>query len=250
MPLLPADPQYTGPISLVPPERAIWGRPGVDPDLAPDRRRPPAEITGGVIIHTTGYGPGLQRIEAKHGADEAAIGAAFAAFQANNLQYKPHKLVDRTGQLWQLVPLAYRAHHTSGQHRTKYAQPGWAQRFSTRTCDLSWWAKRWPNLRGPLDLPCWAPHPHGPNGRTWAVDLLAPRPGQTWTDAQYTTLARVVAHVGRLLGHPLDPLHVLDHSSACPIDRSNGGGPWDLATNFDWPRFRALLAASAGVPCG
>ena len=233
---------HTQRIEIIPPENVIWGKPGVDPDLAPNRLRNVTDIVG-CVIHTTGYGPGVKATDDKYGRDEAAIAASFAKRQASNLQYKPHVLIGRDGSLWQMVPLAYAALHTGGGHRAVYAKPGWAKTAEKPTLKLLWWHSRFPALDSPLDLDFWRPHAQGINGRSWGVDLLAPRPGESFTPAQYGALATLVAHVALSVNHAIDSLHVLDHAAVNPIDRSNAHGAWDLGGDFQWDHFRMLLNA-------
>lgn len=235
-----------GRIALVNPRRAIWDAPRTDPDLAPDRRRSIEDINT-CVLHTTGYGKFLERADRKYAGDEQRVGYLFARFQANNLEYKPHFLVDRAGAVYQLVPLGYRAHHTGSGNRGAYRREGWAE-VDRKGVNVSWWPKRFEGLASPLDLPAWEPietasgrKVYSINSRSWAVDLLAPKPGEAYTEAQVKALAELVAYGSVNLRHPADALHVLDHSSVNPLDRSNAKGPWDFDARFDWETFRKAL---------
>lgn len=232
---------HTQRIAILPPSNDVSGR--LRPqDRGRDRLRDVRDIAG-CILHTTGYGPGVEALDKRHGSDEATIGHAFAVRQASVLDYKPHFLIGRDGAVYQILPLGLVAFHTGSGHRAAYMRPGWAQAQATPARNLSWWHERFPSLSSPLDLPFWRQHAHGINGRSWGLDFLAPRPGETYTYAQVHSAAKLVAYVAHSLGHPVGNMHVLDHSSVNPIDRSNAHGAWDLGESFPWDRFYVQLAA-------
>lgn len=232
---------HTQRIAIIPPSHDVSGR--LRPqDRARDRLRDVADVVG-CVMHTTGYGPGVEALDKRLGRDEAVTGHTFAVRQASVLDYKPHFLIGRDGAVYQIYYLAYAAPHTGSGHRASYMRSGWAQTMATPARNLAWWHERFPSLSSPLDLPFWRQHQHGINGRSWGLDLLAPRPGEAYTGAQVTAAAQLIAHVAHSLGHPVGNMHVLDHSSVNPIDRSNAHGAWDLGGAFPWDCFYVQLAA-------
>ena len=252
-----------GVIELVEEQDAIWSKRG-DPDLRADRLQD-LETTNSVIMHTTGYGLGLQRLDKKLGGDAEGIDAAYGRRMASILQYKPTFLVGRTGRIFQFAPVlledgkVYRTHHTGGGGRlagwkakkgilpsklARYAREDWLERGGKKRV-MTWWPGRFEGLDGPLELPCWEPiKTRGAGGGIrviWsanmrsagtAIDLLSPRPGEDYTKEQAQAAARLVAWITLHMGVPYERRHIIDHSEAHPWYRSNRLGAWDFDKRF------------------
>ena len=210
----------------------IWQHP--DPDLSAKRRRPVGQVTCG-ILHTTGYGAGLKRLD-KSDLSPIGIDAAYAQRMANILEYKGHLLIGRTGGVWQMMPLAYIGYHTGSSKRGKYKTDAWKR---SKSKPMQWWLDRFPDLDTPLDLPAWARK--SPNKVSWGIDFLAPKPGETYTEDQYRSGAKVVVLCARICGHDIDETHITTHSDVHPLDRTNKFGPWDLGKRWDREKFWRLV---------
>lgn len=212
----------------------------------------------GVVLHTTGGGPGVQRIYDRFGQD-ARADRAYAQRLSSVLSFKGHYLVGTTGQVFQVAPLDRTAHHTGGsavkalsRMRLEPVPEGAQARFGD-TLSLgrnaagarikgSWFAARFPRAQGPLDLPPWYAQPDGVrsvNRCTVGVDLLEPRDG-IYTDAQISSLVTLLRHLRQDLVLERDA--VWTHSELDPYSRTNAKGePWDLGARFAWADVRAAL---------
>jgi len=210
----------------------IWQDP--DPDLSPKRRRKVEQVKCG-ILHTTGYGPGVKRLD-KSDLSPAEIDLAYAQRMANILEYKGHLFIGRTGGVWQMMPLSYVGYHTGSSKRGKYKSAAW---LKVRGKDMAWWQERFPSLRGPLDLPAW--EKNSPNKVAWGIDFLAPKPGEPYTDEQYRSGAKVVVRCARICGHHINDWRITTHSDVHPLDRTNKFGPWDLGKRWDRERFWRMV---------
>lgn len=223
----------------------IWQEP--DPDLAANRRRPVEQVTCG-IMHTTGYGPGVRRLD-KSDLSPEDIDLAYAQRLANMLQYKGHLFIGRLGGIWQMMPLWYRGHHTTSKGHGAYLSDKWKRR---KNKPMEWWAPRFANMKSPIELPAWRVlgtkkvrgkkvDIRSPNKVSWGIDFLAPKPKDTYTEAQYRSGAKVVVQCARICSHPIDDLHITTHSDAHPLDRTNKYGPWDLGTRWDREKFWRMV---------
>jgi hypothetical protein len=223
-----------------------------DPDLSPDRVRKLEDLIAGVA-HTTGYGPGVKRIDAKFGDDAVLIDEAYAKRMASILEYKGTFFIGRTGLIVQFAPLKYRTHHTRSAFQKQYARSDWAKLKSVKKgkgsvkVNVSDWPKRWPDLKSPMELPAFAKKlPNGKrsiNNHSWSFDLLAHKPGETYSDAQFEAAAKLIHHVHMAYDIPIDRAHMCSHSDINPLDRSNpGNGLWDPGDKWDWDRVFARIA--------
>jgi N-acetyl-anhydromuramyl-L-alanine amidase AmpD len=86
--------------------------------------RPMADVRC-AILHTTGYGPGLERLDKLALAGKVAdVGEAFAVRQVRILKYRPHYLVGRDGKIFQLMPHNTRAPHTGSGNMQRQGVQG------------------------------------------------------------------------------------------------------------------------------
>ena len=238
---------WNGPLSIV--DSYIWDLKG-DPDLSPDRIRGIEDLVG-CVAHQTGYGPGVERADQKFGDDSLRVDESYAKRMATTLEYKGTVLIGRTGIIVQFAPLKYRTHHSTSAFQAQYARSDWVSLKSVTKSgqkvkvNVSEWPKRWPDLKSPLELPAFAKL-HGGGGRsinnhTWSFDLLSPKPGDTYTDAQYISAAKLIHHIHTAYSLPIDRYHVLGHSDINPLDRSNPSGLWDPGPEWDWDRVFNLI---------
>lgn len=219
-------------------------------DHGPDRARTRPIV--GVVLHTTGGGPGLQRIHDRFPPPDARGDLAYAQRLSGVLEFKGHYLVGLAGGIYQVTSLDRVAHHTGGgvvkhlrkmtlqdtPHGKVFSAPNSAGVKPRADA----WAARFPGLTSPLDLPPWAPAPDGSrsaNACTVGVDLLEPADG-IYTAAQIDALAHLLRHLRQDLDLPREA--VWDHSELDPYSRTNKRGlPWDLSARFPYDRLRALL---------
>ncbi len=182
------------------------------------RRRPPTSI----ILHTTGYGVGLERIDKRHRKDEDAD-EAYANRLDRVLEYKCEFLVGRCGGIYEMTDWSsYFEYHTGSANRKKLKRE-----------PPSWWRARYPDVASPLSLPAWK---HGsPNSDSVGIDLLAPRvrDKSAFKPLQLESAARLVAYLTTEFGVLITDETVLDHSSVDPIGRGNPKGPWDFPDKVD-----------------
>jgi N-acetyl-anhydromuramyl-L-alanine amidase AmpD len=186
-----------------------------------------------IIIHTTGYGKGLERIEKKCDGDLALAGKMYAERMAKILRYKGHFLLDHTGMIYQFLDLDDIAWHTGGgkKRRLKIEEP------------FEWWTERWKGIVDkPTDLPSWDSRP---NNISIGIDLLAfsngPHFPNHYTELQIESLARLVGSLCKDYNIPLDRKHIVGHEDVDPISRGRKKGGWDPGRKFDWDYFMAAL---------
>ena len=184
-----------------------------------------------IIIHTTGYGPGLKRINVLNKNNLAKVGDAYAYRMANVLKYKGHFLIDHVGVIYQFIPLDEVAWHTgsSKRRRLKKAQP------------YEWWSDRWPELKNPTELPSW--EKRSPNKVSVGIDLLAHGNGAVtpeYTDAQYESLAKLIKALCRDLSIPTARANIVGHEDVDPISRGNRRAGWDPG-DFDYDRLLSVV---------
>lgn len=215
-----------------------------DPDLTPDKLRTQANMNS-CIIHTTGYGEGLKRLDDAFKNDLLRIDEAYAKRLANILTYKAHFFIGRTGYTAQMAPLKYMTWHSAGSYISYYKQPEWSKTKSVAkggrkvTVNVSWWPDRFPGLQSPLDLDAFKGG--NINKNTWALDILAPPPGGKYTDVQHIMAARICHYVHTSFNLPLDTLHIMGHEDINPLDRSNARGGWDVGPEWDWEFFWKIV---------
>lgn len=237
---------WDGPLSIC--DDHIWHAKR-DPDLSEDRARP-REAMVCCVAHTTGYGAGVKRLDKRFGSDMEKIDEAYAHRLATTLKYKGHFFIGRAGGLWHLAPLRFRTYHSSSSYQNHYDQRGWHRRKKVWKrgravkVDVSFWKGRYPDLSSPLELPGFKKGPGGKrniNYHSWAFDLLAPRPKQDYTQAQYQRAAQLIWYVHTTYNIPLDRHHVVGHEDINPFDRSNRFGPWDPGPRWDWDYVFAII---------
>lgn len=186
-----------------------------------------------IILHTTGYGVGLQRINKRHKDKEdrlERIGEDYAHRMATILKYKGHYLIDHTGKIWQFIALNEIAWHTGSSKRKllKNEEP------------FTWWRQRWPKLKKPTDLKPWKTYP---NATTVGIDLLAHGNGgitDGYTDEQYESLAYLLDDLCERLSIPVERENILGHEDVDPISRGSAKGGWDPG-RFDYDRLLKLI---------
>lgn len=186
-----------------------------------------------IILHTTGYGAGLQRIDKRHRDKEdhlERVGEDYACRMANVLKYKGHYLIDHTGKIWQFIPLNEIAWHTGSSKRKllKNEEP------------FAWWQKRWPKLKKPTDLKPWKTYP---NASTVGIDLLAHGNGEItsgYTDEQYESLAYLVDDLCERLSINIERENILGHEDVDPISRGSAKGGWDPG-RFEYDRLLKII---------
>lgn len=210
----------------------IWQHP--DPDLSAGKKRDVSSVSCGVL-HTTGYGPGVQRLDQSDLSPDQ-VDLAYAQRLANILEYKCHLFIGRTGAVYQMAPIGFTAYHTGSKGSQAYKSDAWKKR---KNKPMGWWLKRFGKLKSPLDFPHWANG--SPNRVSWGIDLLAPRKGEDYTWNQLRSTAECVVLLAEICGHPLDQFHVATHSDVHPLDRTNKWGPWDLGPRWDREKFWEMV---------
>ena len=219
----------------------LW-RPG-DPDVDPARRRSKSAIRA-CVVHTTGYGVGVQRLWAKYGPNREAFDRAYLERLANVLIYKATFGIGYSGLVAQMAPLGYVTHHSTSNYAQLYQRPDWTSRNAKGgRADLTWWTKRFSPLERPTDLDAWGQLPNRSiNLHTWSLDIIEPPPGMPYFEAQIEAAVRVIAHVHQDLELPITHWSVTTHSEVNPYDRTSPTGtPWDLSSR--WPQDRVLARA-------
>lgn len=219
-------------------------------DHTPDRKR--ARPIVGVVLHTTGSGPGLQAIHKRFPPPDARGDLAYAQRLSGVLDFKGHYLVGLAGGIYQVTALDHIAHHTGGAsvkhlRKMQLTDTPSGKVFSAPNASgvkprADGWAARFPGLTNPLDLAPWQPGPDGnrsANACTVGIDLLEPADG-IYPAAQVEALARLLRFLRQDLDLPREA--VWDHSELDPYARTNGRGlPWDLSARFPYDQLRALL---------
>lgn len=211
------------------------------PSLRTGRLRPRGRLHG-LCVHTTGRGVVSRAAREERDPIDVALGiysSPGAAF--------PHYVIGGTGKLALVADELVRA-WAAGRSADEVSayRGGWARGGSPVA---ALWRAAWPDPESPLDL-C-----PDPNGVLLHVELV-PTPTAGYMDAQYETLAALVADVwtryqlgdlegaraaGRLVGH----------EDVNPLARSDTGGGWDPGAlrsrpRFDWQR---LIAAAVEASC-
>jgi len=184
-----------------------------------------------VIIHTTGFGPGLKRINDLNKGDLAAIGNTYAHRMANILKYKGHFLIDHVGVIYQFIDLKEVAWHTGSGKR----------KALSKSSPPEWWSARWPKLKFPTELPSWCKK--SPNKVSVGIDLLAHGNGSLvpeYTKAQYESLAKLIKALCTDLDIPIDRENIVGHEDVDPISRGNKRAGWDPGV-FDYDGLLSLI---------
>lgn len=192
-----------------------------DPDVARKMLRKGGESDIlGCVLHTTGYGEGLKRLDAKH-SDDAVVGDLYASRMDTVLKYKGNYLIDRCGVVYELIPCTHFGYHTGGkylQRLRKEDPPAWweARHEEAYAGDLLMWSKG------------------SANRSSIGIDFLAKRGGGAGVSAvQREAGEDLIAHLCSKYGIIIGVQTVIDHSSLDWISRANKHGPWDLPDSFD-----------------
>ncbi len=198
----------------------------------PKKRR--LDLVNSIVIHTTGYGVGLQRIVKYQRHKENGlkiIGETYAHRMANILKYKGHFLIDHTGETWQFLDVKDIAWHSGSKQRKKLKSNE----------PFKWWSDRWKGVvNKPTDLPSWI---HSPNVNSIGIDLLAHGNGEItegYTDEQYKSLARLIFCLCEDYSIPYEREYILGHEDIDPISRGSERGGWDPG-RFDWDKLFDLI---------
>ncbi|MEZ4472043.1 MAG: N-acetylmuramoyl-L-alanine amidase [bacterium] len=168
--------------------------------------------TAVVMYHTTGRN--LTRLAMRaakaagaHPDDLGAIDRAAAAWYARGgAQYHCHYLVGLSGRVFELAPSDRVAYHTASLGEVELAK-----------AVPSWWRKRWPAVRHPLDLPSG----RYPNNVSVSIDVL-PDLEARYTDAQLDAAAYLAQALSAQYRIPLDRAHHLGHSDADSLAPGHG----------------------------
>lgn len=204
------------------------------------------DLVNSVVIHTTGYGVGLQRIVKNQKEKEDGlkiIGEIYARRMANVLKYKGHFLIDHTGETWQFLDVDEIAWHSGSKQRSKLK----------KNKPFKWWSDRWKGtVSKPTDLPSWD---HAPNINSIGIDLLAHGNGEItegYTEDQYKSLARLIFCLCEDYSIPYEREYLLGHEDIDPISRGTEKGGWDPGT-FDWDKMFSLIqeeinSRNRGIP--
>lgn len=204
------------------------------------KTRPLSDICA-IILHTTGYGPGVSRLDAAFAQGKVKdVGEAFALRQRDVLRFRPHFLVGRDGTVFQIMPQEAIALHTGSENHKrldswpirnrhgKHVNPNiWRSLFTRHhaPCDT------------PADLPLWP----RPNAVTLGVDLLEPA-DHKHPEAQLQGLVGLLTVLCQERG--LGVGRIFTHSMVDPIDRTNARGlPWDLPDSFPLARLLDTVQA-------
>ncbi len=231
------------------------------------RLRPPSAI----IVHTTGAGPANRLTSAvpaivqwrkRNGFPSNTFESAIRIYQSVSEACGHYVVGQEIGQIAQLAPEAQCAWHVGGAGGRAYAKhvDVW------NTTDTGWWEDRWPALGSPRELASgrlWEPYGHrvglrvawaqwrgggSVNANTIAIEVACPLddPRDSWTDAAWSNLVELVIDIAGRHEIPLTREHVLTHSDAHPLARSEKNKPWDPNTRqWSWPRFAAIAGIRA-----
>ena len=189
-----------------------------------------------IIIHTTGYGAGLKRINDASAGDLGAVGSAYAKRMAGVLKYKGHFLIDHVGIIYHFIPLDEVAWHTGSSKRKKLKA----------SKPHGWWVLRWKDLKVPTQLPSWKEN--SPNRVSVGIDLLAHGTGaivEGYTDAQYKSLAKLINALCTDFSIPRKRECIVGHEDVDPISRGNRSRGWDPG-KFDYNKLLSLVQAEDG----
>jgi N-acetyl-anhydromuramyl-L-alanine amidase AmpD len=185
-----------------------------------------------IIIHTTGYGVGLKRINERNTDELATIGSVYAKRMSSVLKYKGHFLIDHVGIVYHFIPLDEVAWHTGSSKRNKLKKEK----------PFDWWALRWKEMGYPTELPSW--EGNSPNKVSVGIDLLAHGNGAIvsgYTDKQYESLARLIKALCADLEIPVDRKYIVGHEDVDPISRGSKKAGWDPG-KFDYDRLLSLIS--------
>lgn len=193
--------------------------------------RPMADVRC-AVLHTTGYGPGLERLDKQALAGKIEdVGEAFAVRQVKILKYRPHYLVGRDGKIFQLMPHNTRAPHTGSGNLGAMRQWPIVNAKGVKVNKAAWEGLFTTHHREygcPADLPVWP----SPNAASIGVDLLE-SPSHTYPDAQLDGLVELLVLLHAAFPK-IVPSTTFTHSMIDPIDRTNTAGrAYDLSSAFD-----------------
>lgn len=212
------------------------------------------------ILHTTGFGLGLERIykevfgkwlpnlsmieELRNENTCKSIAEKYATRIDDVLQYKCQFLVGYLGDIYQLEDMNYFTWHTGGGNFKKYKKLGnlWDEKKKYKF----WW-NRFENIyKKPIDMECW--ENSSVNEDSWSIDILEPpmnvvgkNPNNFklgYFDEQIESVIRLIRFLNLNSNVVQDgcKMNIWTHSQVDPFSRTNGdGSPWDLdEKRFDY----------------
>src|SRR5262249_4795126 len=138
----------------------------------------------GIVVHTSGAH--FADIAAHSPADRATLNCRTAAECALGFYARaetfPHYLIDYEGVIYSICPENYIAYHVGW--------PGGKPFWRGFVAPL-WWARVWGKNKTPADL--LPPDAWGPNSCYFGIELLGALADAPYTDAQFMSLARLIA---------------------------------------------------------
>jgi N-acetyl-anhydromuramyl-L-alanine amidase AmpD len=208
----------------------------------------PRSRESAVIVHVTGAGPlrrltepGFATWRRRHLTEGATVTDSAVAVYRSVMPHSGHYVVGPDGRCVQTVPEELAAQHVGAAGHQQYHRALWAAAYD-------WWTARWPGLQSPLALAGARLWEGGTcNGGSigvelaWPYDLARTPP----TDAQWSTLRRLIRSVCDRRAIPCDVTHVLGHSDAHPASRTARGQPWDPPPWWSPARVAELLHVPA-----
>lgn len=190
---------------------------GIRRGTVPKREGKPTVI----VVHTTGLGP-IRR----HELGQPGCGTPFDAamkIYTRIYKYSGHYVLDgESGRLMQVVPEDYAAQHVGVAKTGLYETSRW------KTDATAWWPAAFPGVPTPLSLPCWEGGSCNQNAIGIEVVPRLQEPRGPWSDTCWTVLGELLGDLATWYDIPWDTHHILSHSQAHPVSRSNRRlGPWD-----------------------
>jgi hypothetical protein len=220
--------------------------------------KPRPRAVGAIVIHDTGPGPAA-RVNPALDHEEKFVEwrkrwpAIVTPFQATLWVYEiaspdsGHYVVGQDGECTQVVPEDLVARHvgatgksTAVPYRLPFAL--WASK------QHAWWKERWRGLSSPRELAggtLWAGGSCNDGSIAIEVSPHAHDPEAPWSDAAWSTLARLVVDICERRRVPCLREYVPTHSDAHPRARTAKGAPTDPSpAQWSWQRF----AHESGAP--
>jgi N-acetyl-anhydromuramyl-L-alanine amidase AmpD len=196
-----------------------------------DRPRPEPEA---LVVHTTGRG--VYDLAKK--LNKPVIEAVLGEYQDPESNFA-HYVIDLDGVLWQVANETEMAWHcrVSPQEAASYRDGSWRKGLSPAGLAA------WDRAHGPANNPAGLLRTGSPNQVGVGVELVPLQgidsTGSLYTEAQYRTVAALVADIQRRW--LISGLPVFGHEDLSPLSRWGGGGGWDpgalrAAPWFDWSR--------------
>jgi hypothetical protein len=182
----------------------------------------------GVCVHTTGSGPASK---AKKDPRRSALKRALD-FYIKGSEGFPHYVIAYDGSIIATCDEQQIAWHAGFGNKERAHYKTWTA--------PTWWSSVWnpKGARSPLDL-----FPKGAvsaNSAHIGVEMLADTTGYGFTDAQYTSLAKLIVDIARRYKLPITSApsaRLLGHEDVHPLGRQNKGGGWDPGAHRDKPKF-------------